>query len=173
MRTIKFRGMFAKDSRLNWAYGDLIAHERNCWIISKYSNLHSIDQYSTFVQPHTVGQFTGLYDKNGKEIYEGDILRYCEKNKQIYIVKYGSYNRNADLKSTAPQYIGATFFLDGTGIGMYKKEDYEVINPIYTYNGHAFLYPVSGDFPSTFERYKELWGLEIIGNIHDNPELLE
>lgn len=166
MRTIKFRA-FHKETKEIYPVNEINFQDEEV-IIKNNDNIYI---YLSFSEIELM-QFTGLYDKNGKEVFEGDILQYCNKSKQIYNVKYGNYNRNADLKNTAPQYIGATFFLDGTGIGMYKEKSYKVVNPIYTYNDHAFLYPVSGDFPSTFERYKELWALEIIGNIHDNPELL-
>lgn len=66
MREIKFRGKRLDNGE--WVYGDL--HIR-----TPFPHIHSeIDYGKVNIDPHTVGQFTGLHDKNGKEIYEGDVV---------------------------------------------------------------------------------------------------
>ncbi|MEG2061810.1 MAG: YopX family protein [Alistipes sp.] len=120
MREIKFRGKRLDNGK--WIIGDLL-RMGGCTFIFPDPAPDSFDRY--MVDPSTVGQFTGLLDKNGKEIWEGDVA-------------LNIYNRVVIC-----EWFRGGFWLNGAQHGA-------------DYNIHLV--------------YKDI---EIIGNIHDNPELVK
>ena len=97
--------------------------------------------------PGSIGQFTGLYDKNGKEIYEGDILRGNE------------YPFNCD---GVDNYFAEIVWADNV-CGFYRLTHK---NPNSTVRGISH-----GNWEQLDE--DDIKSFEVIGNIHDNPELLK
>lgn len=82
MREILFQGK-RKDNG-EWIYGDLRQWSETGMGICGRDLKHTFP-----VRPETVGQFTGLTDKNGKRIFEGDIIKLSQSGK-CYEVKYKS-----------------------------------------------------------------------------------
>ena len=83
MRTIKFRGKSILYDE--WLYGDLVHSADNKRFGILVNDKDSYDECE--VVPDTVGQFTGLYDCNGKEIYEGDILDFNGLTAEVRFVR--------------------------------------------------------------------------------------
>ena len=118
MREILFRGKQRDNGE--WFYGDLI-HLNHCVSIRSKDCARS-------VVPETVGQYTGLTDKNGMRIFEGDLIRSTETGETAIV----------------------QWFSEHSAFMIWCK----------TSNQVGFLY----------ECEKSI--IEVIGNIHDNPELI-
>ena len=71
MREIKFRGLSLTGY---WIYGNLDNQGNMVEIFNRDDGMFS----KSVVMPKTIGQYTGLKDKDGKEIYEGDILEFSK-----------------------------------------------------------------------------------------------
>lgn len=127
MREILFRGK--QKGIMNWVEGTGIFTDGiNTWLSANEPNRPiAYGLKHKIVLSETVGQFTGLTDKNGKKIFEGDIVKYGEHT--MVVVWYDFL---------------ASF---------------------------ALAFSVDGNYHETMSK-SDVY-LEVIGNIHDNPELLE
>lgn len=134
MRDIKFRGKtlenFSNDNtnivipKEKWIYGGITYDTDRIWINTPYYG-------QIIVNKETIGQYTGLHDKNGKEIYEGDIVQWAGIKMEIFW---------------------------GEDIGI----------------GYGFCWRPCGDNSGYHESMTGFIDeYEVIGNIYDNPELLE
>lgn len=88
MRTIKFRGKYIETGE--WLHGNIQVPSKE----DVEYFMWDCDHNQKEVIPYTVGQFTGLTDKNGKEIYEGDIIfsQKCDCRAVLHKVEYNIDN---------------------------------------------------------------------------------
>lgn len=159
MREILFRGKRLDDGE--WVYGSFCMDA-----LEQFNGLCGVDGFirlydkakgkmQTYeVDRETVGQYTGLKDKNGKRIFEGDIIRMNQNENDLAVVEFGKF-------------------------GCVCTEDESITDFV-----HGWYYrPLPTDALSRCEPFcwpfqlNEMWikytGIEVIGNIHDNPELLK
>ncbi|MGN1107666.1 MAG: YopX family protein [Huintestinicola sp.] len=126
MREILFRGKRSDNGK--WVKGYLYITHIGAHEIGSYDAEINIERFTFDVIPETVGQYTGLTDKNGTKIFEGDIVSLRKCNELIYKVVYDNFRFELHNKNDTACYV----------LSIYKSKDFE-----------------------------------IIGNIHDNPEILK
>jgi uncharacterized phage protein (TIGR01671 family) len=172
MREILFRG---KDESgiLNhqWQYGALDNTDE------KFPKIIRLDSWGNKmivnVVPETVGQFTGLTDTNGKRIFEGDIVK-CRHHWQLRVYPRAGIDEE--------QYFFSQKIRGAYGKGVDKGNVFIPCERYYYFRNYAVEYFArNGEFRvrngSCFHPLTRSWifnrDMEVIGNIHDNPELLE
>ena len=104
MRQTKFKG-FTKDLVNNmWIEGDLIHYDKDDYsILPQYCRYWDISHDGNRVEKESIVQFTGLKDKNGKEIYEKDILELSEGDR--FYVSWNRMNSRFVLKNSYDKVI--------------------------------------------------------------------
>jgi uncharacterized phage protein (TIGR01671 family) len=159
MRDFKFRAWDKISKKMRFNYIAKSGDEKGDWILFGADDKEGV--FGGWNNPYPremfeLMQYTGLKDKDGREIYEGDILSYKSESKVVvveetYEVRHGKYNNGL----TYEDYIG--------GYGWYGHPIQMLINDeLSDFFGINYLIP--GD---------ELSGGSVIGNIFENPELLK
>lgn len=148
-REIKFRGKRVNGGE--WVYGMTIS---NGTIKRKANDVFFEIAENKWVRvlPETLGQYTGLKDKKGKEIYEGDILRFTVPDGSIrhFVVEWATEDRKL-MAISGFEHNGFNIRISGW---------------CFNWNGMR-LYPnVIDGIPDNEEMF-------VVGNIHDNPELIK
>ena len=132
MREILFRGKHIRTGE--WVYGDLYHIVEDGLMFSAIHTVAEVVDEILDIDPITVGQSTGLKDKNGTKIFEGDIIRSYSMLDDVIIHSIQWDDQNASF-------------------GLFDKHG--------SYSGRICQAWID-------EREKE-----VIGNIHNNPELMQ
>lgn len=143
MREILFRGKYMHVCQEN-------KHLDGTWVEGYLADENHINdgKCEFLIDPETICQYTGLTDKNGKKIWENDIVEFEDCGEEGYEYKEGfDFENIARVEFTEGRWSLTDFVSDNSA----------VIDEMYD---HA--------------EFMNLWGeCEVIGNIFDNPELLE
>jgi uncharacterized phage protein (TIGR01671 family) len=181
MRTIKFRGKRLTDGK--WVYGSLVTTEASPLnvVIDVSDNVDEMYHEFEYIDPDTVGQFTGLYDVDGKEIYEGDIVeRFTIYVSYEQVGNYPPPNievREWDWKRDVDEvyFESGSFIFNGLPVG-----DDEIFGVTEWSEGPNERWEemldedynnIRTDFP--YLTSDSLYKLHVIGNVYDNKEILE
>lgn len=150
MREIKFRAK----RKLNgdWVFGSLVKSDGEDWdcIVTEYFG-DLIDADNVRVITNTIGQFTGLKDKNGKEIYESDLVLRSKSivtDSRPYEVFFAEVRCSFALTRKEKNFNS---YDDIVKCKWSENDKYHIVCP-------------DGDRDES---------LEVIGNIYENPELLK
>ena len=143
MRTIKFRGK--KVTNGVWDYGSLVYLDENGAAIYVQTDNGSAKVMDlVYVYPDTVCQFTCFLDKNGKEIYEGDVLRSDE-----YPYSCAKVNEHDNYYAV-----------------VYYCEEGACFGTVTVKNPNSSVAGISDGILDDIDREK-MNSFEVIGNIHD------
>ena len=145
MREILFRGKQIDNGE--WVEGYLYKTYDGKYEISNYNADLNIERYTSNVIPETIGQYTGLNDRDGNRIFEGDILQYGDKKLVVW------WNDESFQWQAKEKQEGLCTFDGHRTVGVWNNIDMGWI---------AAEIPCVGKM-TTY----------IIGNIYDNPELLK
>ena len=145
MREILFRG---KDVSGNWHYGVPLTFTDDCvCIAAPYT-------HNKTVIPSTVGQYTGLTDKNGNRIFEGDIFEFDDEVWESYYTSCGTEYDSWEIKNYGV--VGFDEDRSCFDFVKYKFSENSVEADLHENHNIEFAEFVSE--------------LEVFANIHDNPE---
>lgn len=174
-RTHKYRAQ--KLGFNNWVYGNIVYTDELSPVIYFQVGKGSVKTIDfVYVKPDTICEFSNVYDKNGQEIYEGDIIEFYEL--QSYCINPDCEPHLLGYGIRLAKVTGIVTFADGMfgvendygitpicerGFREIHKEDlkHEIANPYFDYDPNE----------CNINDIDSLIGVKVIGNIYNNPEL--